>query len=97
MYILCYMKTAILNVKVDEQVKKQAQAVAGSFGIPLSTLVNAYLMELAATGQIHFSAVEVMTPAMERIIGQADKEIKAGDTAGPFKTTKDAVNYLKTL
>ena len=49
------MKTAILNVKVDEQVKKQAQAVAGSFGIPLSTLVNAYLIELAETGQIHFS------------------------------------------
>jgi antitoxin component of RelBE/YafQ-DinJ toxin-antitoxin module len=25
------MKTAILNVKVDEQVKKKAQAVAGGF------------------------------------------------------------------
>jgi addiction module RelB/DinJ family antitoxin len=91
------MKTAILTVKVDEQVKKQAQAVAGSFGIPLSTLVNAYLIELAATGQIHFSAVEVMTPQMEKVIERADKEIKAGDTVGPFKNTKEAVNYLKTL
>jgi len=89
------MKTAILNVKVDEQVKKRAQAVAGSFGIPLSTLVNAYLMELAETGQIHFSAVEVMTPQMEKIIEAAQKEIKAGDTAGPFETTEEAVNYLK--
>jgi addiction module RelB/DinJ family antitoxin len=82
------MKTAILNVKVDEQVKKQAQAVAGSFGIPLSTLVNAYLIELGETGQIHFSAVEVTKPKMEKIIDQAEKEIKAGQTSGPFNTTK---------
>ena len=89
------MKTAILNVKVDEQVKKRAQAVAGSFGIPLSTLVNAYLMELAETGQIHFSAVEVMTPQMEEIIEAAQKEIEAGETLGPFETTEEAINYLK--
>jgi addiction module RelB/DinJ family antitoxin len=89
------MKTAILNVKVDEQVKKRAQAVAGSFGIPLSTLVNAYLMELAETGQIHFSAVEVMTPQMEEVIKAAQKEIETGETVGPFETTEEAINYLK--
>lgn len=91
------MKTAILNVKVDEQVKKQAQAVASSFGIPLSTLVNAYLIELGETRQIHFSAVEVMTPKMEKIIKQAEKEIKAGETSGPFETAEEAINYLKSL
>jgi addiction module RelB/DinJ family antitoxin len=89
------MKTAILNVKVDEQVKKRAQAVAGSFGIPLSTLVNAYLMELAETGQIHFSAVEIMTPQVEQIIEFAEKEIKAGETVGPFEGAEEAINYLK--
>ena len=56
------MKTAMLNVKVDESVKSKAQSVAASFGIPLSTLVNAYLIELGETKQIHFSAVEVTTP-----------------------------------
>ena len=91
------MKTAILNVKVDEQVKKRAQAVAGSFGIPLSTLVNAYLMELAETGQIHFSAVEIMTPQIEKIIEAAQKEIEADDTVGPFETVEEAINYLKNV
>lgn len=91
------MKTSVLNVKVDEQIKKQAQVVASSFGIPLSTLVNAYLMELAETGQIHFSAVEVMTPKMERLVEQADREIKAGQISGPFSTTEEAINYLKSL
>ncbi len=91
------MKTAMLSVKVDDQVKKRAQAVASSFGIPLSTLVNAYLIELGETGQIHFSATEAMTPKMEALIAQAEAEIAAGDTVGPFDTTEKAVNYLKKL
>jgi len=91
------MKTAVLNVKVDEDVKKRAQAVAGSFGIPLSTLVNAYLIELGETGQVHFSAVEIMTPQMEKLIEQAEQEIKAGETSGPFETSEEAVDYLKSL
>ena len=91
------MKTAILNVKVDEQVKKQAQAIAGSFGIPLNTLVNAYLMELGETKQIHLSAAKVMTFKMEKLIEHAEKEIKAGDTVGPFNTAEEAIDYLKKL
>lgn len=91
------MKTAILNVKVDEQVKKQAQVVAGSFGIPLSTLVNAYLMELVETGQIHFSAVEIMTPKMEKLIEQAENEIEASELSPAFNTAQEAIDYLKNL
>lgn len=91
------MKTAIVNVKVDEQVKKRAQAVAGSFGIPLSTLVNAYLIELANTGQIHFATVEPMTEKMEKIIKQAQKEIAAGETSGPFESLDELIDHLDSL
>jgi antitoxin component of RelBE/YafQ-DinJ toxin-antitoxin module len=90
------MKTAVLSVKVDDQVKANAQAVAQSFGIPLGTLVNAYLIELADTKQVHFSAVEVMSPKMEKIIAAADKEIKKGQTVGPFDTAADAIRYLNS-
>ncbi|MGC1177209.1 MAG: type II toxin-antitoxin system RelB/DinJ family antitoxin [Candidatus Saccharimonadales bacterium] len=91
------MKTAVLSVKVDENVKKRAQAVASGFGIPLSTLVNAYLIQLGETKQIHFDATEVMTPKMEKIIEQAEREIAAGETSGPFETADEAVAYLKSL
>lgn len=91
------MKTAILNVKVDEQVKKRAQEVAGNFGIPLSTLVNAYLIELGNTGQINFSTVEPMTEKMERIIEQAQKEIADGKTSGPFETLEELFDHLDNL
>jgi antitoxin component of RelBE/YafQ-DinJ toxin-antitoxin module len=91
------MKTAILNVKVDEVVKRRAQAVATSFGVPLSTLVNAYLIELGETQAIHFSAFEVMTPKMEKLIEKAEKEIKVGETFGPFNSPKEATEFLKNL
>lgn len=89
------MKTAVLSVKVDEDVKKRAQAVASGFGIPLSTLVNAYLMELAETGQIHFSAVEVMTPKMEKIIASIKADIEQGDVSEPFDNVEDFLADLK--
>jgi len=95
-YILSSMKTSVMSIKVDENTKKQAQAVAKQFGLPLSTLVNAYLMELGATGQIHFGSVEMMTPKMEEIIGEAEEEIKYGNTSGPFETAEDAIRYLKS-
>lgn len=91
------MKTAILNVKVDEEVKKRAQTVAGSFGIALSTLVNAYLIELGNTGQIHFTTVEPMTEKMEKIIEQAQKEIAAGEMSGPFETLEEMFAHLDSL
>jgi addiction module RelB/DinJ family antitoxin len=91
------MKNAIINVKVDANVKLRAQAVASSFGIPLSTLINAYLIELADTGQVHFSAVEIMTPKMEEIIKKAQQEIETGKTVGPFSTAEEAIDYLKSV
>ena len=91
------MKTTVMSIKVDENTKKRAQLVAKQFGIPLSTLVNAYLMELGSTGQIHFGTAEMMTPKMEKIIEQAEKEIKNGETSGPFHSAEEAVKYLKSL
>lgn len=91
------MKTAVLSVKVDENTKKRAQAVAKSVGIPLSTLVNAYLIELSETGQVHFTASEVMTKKMEKIIEEAEIEIAAGEVSEEFISAEEAIAHLKQL
>jgi addiction module RelB/DinJ family antitoxin len=91
------MKTATINFKTDDLTKAKAQAVAKQIGIPLSNLLNAYLYELTNTGSVHFTVSEPMTEKMERLIEQAEKEIKAGETSGPFETAQDAIAYLKTL
>lgn len=93
------MKTSMISVKVDEKVKKRAQAVAGSFGIPLSTLVNAYLIELGETGRIHFeTSRERLSPEVEaryaRQLKQFEKDKKAGKITS-FDNVDDFLAELK--
>ena len=91
------MKTAIVNFKTDDATKAKAQAVAKQIGIPLSNLLNAYLYELASTGSVHFTASEPMTYKMEKLIEQAEKEIAAGETSGPFETLEEMLAHLDSL
>jgi addiction module RelB/DinJ family antitoxin len=91
------MKTAIINFKTDDATKTKAQAVAKQIGIPLSNLLNAYLYELASTGSVHFTSSEPMTEKMERIIGEAEKEIAAGEVSEPFETLEEMYAYLDRL
>ena len=86
--------TTTLNIKIDDNLKRRAKATAEAIGIPLSTLVNAYLREVVATGKVEFSAAEPMTPQMERIIEQAEAEIAAGETYGPFGTVEEMLDSL---
>lgn len=90
------MKTTI-SVSVDKQAKDAAQAVAKEIGIPLSSLLNAYLKEIAVTGAVRFEAAEPMTPQMEKIIEQAEKEIAAGELSGPFRSAKELFTHLDSL
>lgn len=86
----------VISVRTDKGVKKRAQQVAGQFGIPLSTLINAFLHELADTGQVYFTTVEVMSPEVEREVALAEKEIKAGEVSPAFETAEEAMRYLNS-
>ena len=90
------MKT-VISVRTDQAVKQKAQKVADRFGIPLSTLINAYLHELAETGQVYFSSVEVMSPEVEQQIAIAEKDIAAGNVSPAFSTAEEAITHLKSL
>lgn len=91
------MKTAIINFKTEPATKRKAQIVAQKIGIPLSSLLNAYLYELAATGSVHFTVAEPMTEKMEQVIAQAEKDIAAGEVSGPFNTLEDMFDHLDTV
>ena len=91
------MKTATVNFKTDNATKVKAQAVAKQLGIPLSNLLNAYMYELAATGSVHFSTVENMTPQMEVIITGIEKEIENNELSGPFNSKEEVIGHLDSL
>lgn len=88
------MKT-VISVRLDKEVKESAQEVANSAGLTLSTLVNAYLRQVAATRRIEIFAPEPMTPKMEKIIESVEAEIAAGKISKPFDNPQDFLADLK--
>ncbi len=55
------MKTQI-NVKIDTDVKKKAQAQAKKLGLSLSAVINATLSQFARDGQLEFSTKGIQDP-----------------------------------
>ena len=88
----------ILNVKTDKKLKTEAKKVAGELGVPLSTVINAFLKQFVRDKEITLSANQYRpTPYLESILEQAQKEYEDGDFIGPFKTGDDFIAHLKSL
>lgn len=55
-------KTSTLNLRVDPNVKKDAEAVLKKLGIPMSVAVDMYLHQISLTGGIPFSVTLPKAP-----------------------------------
>ena len=90
------MKT-VLNVKTDSLIKEKAQSLAKHLGIPLSTVVNAYLKEFVTTGTFSVQREPELTPAVKEELALAVREAAEGMSVSPiFKDSKEAVAWLNS-
>lgn len=88
------MKTMI-NIKTDVRVKEEAKKVAHELGFPLGTVINAYLKEFIRTKEAHFSIIPKMTPKLEKILDEVEKDLKLGRNLSPvFSSTEEMDKYL---
>ncbi len=85
----------VISVKIDKEVKESAQEVAKSAGLNLSSLVNAYLRQVAATRRIEIYSPEPMTSKLESLIAEVEAELKSGKASKGFKNPKDFLADLK--
>lgn len=90
------MKT-VLNIKTEQTVKHEAQQVARELGLPLGTIINAYLKDLARERRVMFSAPPAPNKRLQKLLKKvrADKN-KKNASAGPFNYD-EAIAYLDTL
>jgi addiction module RelB/DinJ family antitoxin len=88
------MTTTVISVKVDEEVKKNAQAIAKSTGISLSSLINSYLIQVVATRRIELYAPEQMSSKLEGLVTEVEQEIADGYVS---KSHKSAQEFMKDL
>ena len=90
------MTKILLNVKTDVEVKAKAKRLAKDLGIPLSTVVNAYLREFIRSGEVRFTQEPVLRPEIAKLLKQASEDYHKGkNVSGPFQTAKEALAYLK--
>ena len=87
------MKT-VLNVKVDPKVKKSAQKLAKTIGLPLSVIVNNSLKNFVHDRQITFVALtpnKILSARLEKIRQDTQK----GRNISPvFSSMNKAITYL---
>lgn len=91
------MKTAVINIKVDPEIKALAQARAKKQGVSLSYILSNHLQTFASGQKISMEfPEEKLTPRLAKLIAEVEKENKELGTVGPFEFD-DAIDYLKNL
>jgi addiction module RelB/DinJ family antitoxin len=70
----------ILNIKTDKKLKADAQKVAGELGVPLTTVMNAFLKQFVRDKEIVLSANQYRpTPYLVGLIEEAEREYADGN------------------
>lgn len=92
------MKTAMINIKTETHVKAEAQKLAKELGFSLSSIVTASLKQFIRTREVQFSMSHKMTPYLDGILKQVEKDIKSNkNISHGFTNSKDMDEYLDKL
>lgn len=92
------MAKTTINIKADKIVKEGAQKVARKLGMPLSTVINAYLNQFIRTKEVHFFIEGELKPAVKKRLARLHKEAMEGKNLSPaFKSTEEMDAYLNAL
>lgn len=91
------MNTAVINVKTDPKLKKELKTVAKELGLPVGTIINAYLRELVCERRVVFSAPPSLNQRTRRLLETIDRDIRNKKNAdGPF-SPEEAIEHLDRL
>ena len=90
------MKT-VINIKVDKNVKEEAVKTAKQIGLPLSTVVNAFLKQFIAQQSVTFAVPLRPTKWLQAILSEAAKDSRESkNIARPFHSAEDMMKSLRS-
>jgi len=67
-----------MNIRLDEDTRRRLQTFADKLGIPATTLAAANIKQMLRAGEVRFTTALEPTPYLEKIMREADADIKAG-------------------
>lgn len=86
-------KPAVINLKTDPELKRQAAATADKLGVSLSAVLNNELRRFAAEQSVVFDVPEVPNARTAAELAQSKRAIEAGDYY-KFKSDRAALEFL---
>jgi len=87
----------VISVKTDVSVRDRARELAKNIGIPLSTVVNAYLKDFIRNQSITLAATPILRQEVVKEIQQARVDYKKGVNISPkFNSMSEAVDWLNS-
>jgi len=90
------MNTTSLHIKLEPDIKEQAQKTAEELGLSLSAVTKALLKQFIRTKQLSIGAresPEIPNESLKQSLKQSEEDIKAGRIRS-FASGKDALAYL---
>jgi addiction module RelB/DinJ family antitoxin len=92
------MSQTPLTIKIDSDVKHQAQKLAKGLGLSLSSIIENQLRKVVEERRVVFEEVIRPTPYLQKIIDEAEADHKASrNISGPFKTFDEVKQHLNTI
>lgn len=89
--------TTVLNVKIDEKLKKEAQKAAKELGLPMSIVVAAGLREFVRNRSITISEEPRLKPEVEAELLRISAEVKKGINVSPAFDANDIEGMMRWL
>lgn len=91
------MNKVVLNIKADKEIKEEAQKTAHDLGVPLSTVVNAYLKEFVREKAFSLSLAPQLRPEVEKLLREAHQNYKnKKNVSRVFRSAAEALKYLRS-
>ena len=87
-----FMNSALLSIKIEPKLKKEAQEIATKLGINISTVVKAKLQEFVRTQSLYLTLDENPSPALLEILNNYKNEPKSSS----FTSVDNASRWLKS-
>jgi addiction module RelB/DinJ family antitoxin len=93
------MHTTSLHIKIEPDIKREAQKTAEDLGLSLSAVTKALLKQFVRTKRLSVSSLdlpEIPNARTRRHLKQSEEDIKAGRGIS-FNTHKEVLSYLDAL
>jgi addiction module RelB/DinJ family antitoxin len=91
------MNKILLSIKTDKSVKEEAQKIAKILGLPLSTIINAYLKEFVREKSVRISLEPQIRPEVENFLAKASRDYKnKKNISKKFVSSLEAIKYLRS-